>query len=128
MITRYPILEFLYSVAGVYISDDGEFEIELRKNGYDFVLLTKGSSSRSQLYGVIGVSGENLELYASMGMPNIILFRWPHAFDEIKTRQEICFQESDGNISLVFTFEENSLVFKSIVGGNQKVIYVLQKA
>ncbi|MCG8033808.1 MAG: hypothetical protein JAZ03_16765, partial [Candidatus Thiodiazotropha taylori] len=102
MITRYPILEFLSVKAGKYTARDNEFELELRKNGYDFLLLTKGSSSRSQIYGVIGVAGQNLELHASVGLPNIITFTWPYALQETSDKQEICFHESDEYLSIVF--------------------------
>ena len=128
MITRYPILEFLSNRAGTYKTGDGEFELELRKNGYDFVLLTKGSPSRSQIYGVIGVAGENLELHASMGLPNIITYTWPYALKETSNTQEICLKESDGNLSINFSFEGEALVFLLTIGGKEKAKYVLQKA
>lgn len=127
MITRYPILEFLSSRAGVYKTTDGEFELELRKNGYDFVLLTKGSPSRSQIYGVMGVAGENLELHASMGLPNIITFIWPYALEETSCDIEICLKESDGSLSIIFDFEGESLSFKLTLAGKEKACYVLQK-
>lgn len=128
MITRYPILEFLSNRAGTYKTGDGEFELELRKNGYDFVLLTKGSPSRSQIYGVIGVAGENLELHASIGLPNIITYTWPHALEETGNTQVICLKESDGNLSIIFSFEGESLVFLLTIGGKEKAKYALQKA
>jgi len=128
MITRYPILEFLYNVAGTYKAENGEFELELRKNGYDFVLLTKGAPSRSQLYGVIGVAGESLKLYASIGFSNIYEFSWPYAFDETSRAQQINFQEKDGNISLSFVFEEDSMIFSLKVGESEGSRYVLRKA
>ena len=128
MITRYPIIEFLSSAVGIYKSDDAEFELELRKNGYDFVLLTKGGPSRSQLYGVIGVAGENLELHASMGLPNIITFSWPHALEETSSNQEIRFQEVDQNLFIVFEFEGNKLNLKFVVSNEEKSNYKLHKA
>nr|WP_086939114.1 hypothetical protein [Thaumasiovibrio occultus] len=128
MITRYPILEFLSVKVGTYRTVDGKFELELRKNGYDFVLLTKGSPSRSQIYGVIGVAGENLELHASMGLPNIITFTWPYALEETSNVQEICLRESDEHLSIGFLFEAESLIFTLTIGGKEKAKYVLQKA
>ncbi|WP_146168181.1 hypothetical protein [Pseudomonas mangrovi] len=128
MITRYPVLEKLSTLAGIYKSDDGVFELELRRNGYDYLLLTKGGPSRSQLYGVIGVAGKNLELHASMGLPNIITFSWPHALEETSTILEICFQEVDNNLSINFRFEGKKLTFSLALGGVNKSNYVLRKA
>ena len=127
MITRYPILEFLSVKVGTYRTVDGEFELELRKNGYAFVLLTKGSPGRSQIYGVIGVAGENLELHASMGLPNIITFTWPYALEETSTVPEICLRESEEHLSIGFLFEAESLIFTLTIGDKEKTKYVLQK-
>lgn len=128
MITRYPILDFLSKMTGIYKTVDGDFELELIKNGYNFVLNTKRSSTRSQIYGLIGVVGKNLELHSSMGLPNILIFTWPHALEEISSFQDILFTESDENVSVSFNFEENTLLFKLIIGGQQKVEYFLKKA
>lgn len=115
-------------MAGTYKTGNGDFELELRKNGYDFVLFTKGSSCRSQIYGVMGVAGENLELHVSMGLPNIITFTWPYALEETSNRQDICLKERDENLSITFSFDSGSLVFKLTVGGKEKAKYLLQKA
>ncbi|WP_336942560.1 hypothetical protein [Acinetobacter modestus] len=115
-------------MTGIYKTVEGEFELELRKNGYNFVINTKGTSSLSQIYGLIGVAGKNLELHLSMGLPNILTFTWSHALEEASSRQEILFTESDENLSVSFNFEGNSLIFKLIVGGQQKAKYFLQKS
>lgn len=128
MITRYPILDFLSKMTGIYKTIDGDFELELRKNGYNLVINTKGISSFSQIYGLIGVVGKNLELHLSMGLPNILTFTWPHALEEASSRQEILFTDSDENLSVSFNFEGNFLILKLIVGGQQKAKYFLQKS
>ena len=128
MITRYPILEFLSKAVGTYTSNDIMFDLEIRKNGYDFVLLTKGSANRSQIYGVIGVAGENLELHASVGLPNIIVFTWPYALEETKENQIIKFNEQDSGMSIILNFKTNSLNFMLEIDNKEKATYELYKA
>lgn len=115
-------------MTGIYKTVEGEFELELRKNGYSFVINTKGTPSLSQIYGLIGVAGKNLELHLSMGLPNILTFTWSHALEEASSHQKILFIESDENLSVSFNFEGNSLILKLIVGGQQKEKYFLQKS
>lgn len=127
MITRYPILEFLSRSTGAYKSCDGTFELELRKNGYDFLLLTNNSTKRSQIYGVIGVLSRNLELHASVGLPHITVFTWPHALAETGEKVEINFKEADVGLEILMAFEAHSLVFSLSLGEQEKSRFVLQK-
>ena len=128
MIQRYPILEYLYKASGCYKELDGNFEVEIRKNGYDFLLLTNGSSNRSQIYGVIGVAGENLELHASVGLPNIITFSWPFALEETEDEVSVEFTEQDVSMGISLVFSEKILTFMLKMGSELKAKYVLQKA
>lgn len=127
MITRYPILEFLGKSIGIYKSNDGAFELELRRNGYDFLLLTKNINKRSQIYGVIGVLGKSLELHASIGLPHITVFNWPHALEETGEKVEINFKEADVGMRVLIQFEADSLVFSLLLGEQEKSRFVLQK-
>lgn len=127
MIARYPILEFLSKACGTYRSSDGEFELELRKNGYDFLLLTNNQNNRSQIYGVIGVAGNELKLHASVGLPNIIVFSWPHALEETVENIEIDFKEVDVNLGISLSFDKSQMTFSLSVGGKEKSTYALQK-
>jgi hypothetical protein len=128
VITRYPILEFLSKAAGTYKSGTGEFELELRKNGYDFLLLTKSKNNRSQIYGVIGVAGGNLELHASVGLPNIIVFNWPHALNETTEILKIDFKEADTDLGISIAFDKSALTFSLSIGDKEKSTHALQKA
>lgn len=125
MITRYPILEFLDRVTGVYVSDEAEFQLKIRKNGYGFVLLTESSAQQSDVYGVIGVAKENLELHASIGFPNIITLSWPHAFDEVSPAQEICFQGDDLDFCIILAFDKERLMYEVKLGERSKVKHLL---
>ena len=74
------------------------------------------------------MSGENLEFHVSMGLPNIMIFTWPHAFEQTSAKQEICFTEDDGDLSITLVFEGDSLLFQLNISGEQKANYALQKA
>ena len=128
MLQRYPVLEYLSKKSGFYQEVDGEFAVEIRKNGYDFLMLTKGGSNRSQIYGVIGVAGEKLELHASVGLPNIITFSWPHALEEITGVIDIKFSEDDVSMGITLGFNEDQLTFIVTLGSTIKAKHVLQKA
>ena len=129
MLQRYPILEFLYSCAGVYNESDGEFHLELRRNGYDFLLLTQGASRQSQIYGVVGVSGSDLKLHASLGLPNIMVFSWPHALEETGENVVIEFKEQGVSLAVTLDFNrQGGLEFSIKVGERQQAKHILQKA
>ena len=130
MITDYPILRYLYNKIGAYRSENGAYEIELRKNHYDYVLICNTKEKGSAFYGVLGVSNESLELHASVGLPNIIVFSWPHAFEKIDGDITINFKEKHDDVGLEISlaFAQSSLKVSFIIGGKVSKFYELSKA
>ncbi|RDH44618.1 hypothetical protein [Zooshikella ganghwensis] len=129
MITDYPILRYLSTKTGKYVSSDGRYEIELRKNHYDYVLISNTKERGSTFYGVVGVSDENLELHASVGLPNIIVFSWPHALEKVDGDLTIHFTENNlaARLEISLSFSEGSLKLSFIVNGKVCRAYILSK-
>jgi hypothetical protein len=74
----------------VYSANDGD-KLILTKIGYGYAL--HHESLRSQFHGLIGVCGHHIDLYAQIGLPNILHFQSAQAFDQ-------------------FSQESNTLIFK----------------
>ncbi len=129
MITRFPILEFLGNRTGTYVLPDSPREIRLLRAGYSFALQVEDpSSTRSNFYGLIAVSGNNLELYSSFGLPNVLTLRWPHEFKEIRSMDlDIDFSLPEFNVGLALSFRGDLLTFSPMVSGNSRNQYIGRK-
>jgi hypothetical protein len=130
MIIDYPILNYLSTKTGKYINSDGTYEIELRRNHYSYAILSNTNMRGSNIYGVIGVLGENLEFHASVGLPNIIVFTWPHAFKKIQDTEQIKLVDRDlgSDMELCISFCEGNFNLTFIVNGKVNKSYALSKA
>jgi hypothetical protein len=130
MITRFPILEFLGKRTGTYLLPDSPREIKLLRAGYSFALQVEDPSSiRSDFYGLIAVSDNDLELYSSFGLPNVLSLRWPHEFKEIRsTDLDIEFSHPEHNMGLTLSFRDDMLTFAPMASGKPVSQYVGKKA
>jgi len=130
MITRFPILEFLGNRTGTYCLPDSPREIRLLRAGYSFALHVEDpSNSRSNFYGLIGVSGKDLELYSSFGLANVLSLRWPHDFKEIRSLDlDIEFSVPEQDVGLALSFKDDTLTFSPVFSGKPISQYVGRKA
>jgi hypothetical protein len=126
MITRFPVLEYLSKKVGRYEIDATGLSIQLMRAGYGFALQIDEPSPKSPLFGVIGVSGNDLELHTNAGLSNVLVFKWRHDFIEISQDDlTIEFYQPDIAMTLVMAFVQtelrisfkfNSKTSKTVVG------------
>ena len=118
MITRIPALEFLSGKVGVYQIENKDLAIHIKRAGYGFVLQVDEPAPKSPMFGIIGVSGTDLVLHSNIGLANVLIFSWPHAFSAIDDRElEIEFIEKELAISLTLEFFEASLKISFVSNG-----------
>ncbi len=58
-------------LVGAYQSQDGKASLRVKRLGYGQVIELH-IGDKLQLSGVVGASGESVELYALLGLPNVI--------------------------------------------------------
>ena len=128
MIQRFPILEYLSFKAGQYLIDNGPRAIHLHKAGYGFALQVDEAPPKSPTFGVIGVANGDLLLHSNVGLPNVIIFKWPHNFKEVgKEDLRIEFVNEEISISLALEFTFNQLSVSYISNRNPSKVIVGKK-
>lgn len=70
MISRIPALDLLRSLCGTYVDPAGETSLRIWSCGYG-VALDLTSKGRSILCGVAGASGQDIECFVQIGLPNV---------------------------------------------------------
>lgn len=118
MITSIPAFEFLSRKIGEYPSDDGKGTVHLKRAGYGFALEIDTGSQRGSMFGVIGVAGSDLVLHSNVDLPNVMVFRWPHAFAEIEGEEvRMEFTEGELKVGVILDFAGETLGFSFVVDG-----------
>ena len=118
MVTRVPALEFLHTRVGEYRSADGKDVIHLKRAGHGLFLQVDAASQRFPIYGLIGVFGSDMVLHSNIDLPNVMVFRCPQAFDEIKGRElRMEFVSDHLPLALILEFSGNELRFSHAFDG-----------
>ncbi|WP_165681932.1 hypothetical protein [Metapseudomonas otitidis] len=121
MITRIPALEFMQRLVGAYQSQDGKASLRVKRLGYGQVIeLYIGD--KLQLSGVVGASGESVELYALLGLPNVI--RLGGSF---QTPTDISFEDPELQLGLKLSLSGDTLTLTTTNGGSKSSKHVLQR-
>ena len=64
------------------------------------------------------MSGNDLELYSSFGLPNMLSLRWPHGFRDIHGPDlDIDFSLPEHDLGLTLSFRADLLTFSPMVHG-----------
>ena len=122
MITRIPALEFMQHLIGVYRSSDGAASLLITRVGYgqtvDFRL-----GDKVQLAGVVGASGNSVELFAQLGLPNVIRLS-----GHLRSQTQISFEASDLPVGLLIARDRDTLTLTTSINGSLGAQHVLQRA
>ncbi|WP_374980641.1 hypothetical protein PSGK_04345 [Pseudomonas solani] len=121
MITRIPALELMQHLVGAYQSSDGKASLLVKRVGYGQVIeLCLGG--KLMLSGVVGASGESVELYALFGIPNVIRLS-----GSIQSRTDISFETPELEWGLRLSLTGDTLTLTISNGGAQSAQHVLQR-
>jgi len=122
MITRIPALEFMQHLIGTYRSSDGLASLLVTRVGYgqlvDFRL-----GDKVQLAGVVGAYGDSVELFAQLGLPNVVRLS-----GSLRSQTEISFEASDLPMGLALASEGDTLTLTTSLNGAPRTNHVLQRA
>ena len=122
MITRIPALEFMQHLIGAYRSSDGQASLLVTRVGYgqivDFRL-----GDKVQIAGVIGASGNSVEFFAQLGLPNVVRLS-----GNLRSQTEISFEATDLPMGLALSRDGDTLTLSTFFNGAPRTNHVLQRA
>lgn len=121
MITRIPALEFMQRLVGAYQSHDGKASLRVRRLGHGQVIELH-IGDKLQLSGVVGASGESVELYALLGLPNVIRLG-----GSLQTPTDISFEDPELQLGLQLSLSGDTLTLTTANGGSKSSKHVLQR-
>ncbi len=122
MITRIPALEFLQKLAGAYRSVDGRSSLLITNVGYGQAVEFR-SGTKIHLAGVVGASGPDVELFAQLGLPNVVRLG-----GDLQGENAISFHGNEPPIGLLLARDGDSLTLAITINGATGPHHVLQRA
>jgi hypothetical protein len=121
MIVHIPALLFLQDLMGTYGSADGMASLSFIRVGYGHSIELR-LGGKVQLAGVVGVSGNSVELFAQIGLPNVVRLR-----GQLRAQNELGFESSDMSFGLSFVLENDTLALGISSDEDLKTNYVFQR-
>ncbi|WP_421570241.1 hypothetical protein [Stenotrophomonas sp. PD6] len=121
MIVHIPALLFLQDLMGTYGSADGMASLSVIRVGYGHSIELR-LGGKVQLAGVVGVSGNSVELFAQIGLPNVV-----RLIGQLRAQSELGFEGSDMSFGVSFVLEDDTLTLGISSDGNLKKKHVLQR-
>jgi hypothetical protein len=121
MITRIPALEFMQAIVGSYQTQDQLVKLQVTGCGYGQSVQLL-SNNKVQMAGIIGAAGNGIELYAHVGLPNVLKLT-----GQLEAANTVAFQENELPITIRFTRNSDSLTLVITLHDAQKISHVLQR-
>jgi hypothetical protein len=122
MITRIPALEFMQKLVGAYRSADGSTSLLITSVGYGQAMEFR-SDAKVHIAGVVGASGPAIELFAQLGLPNVVRLD-----GKLQGENAISFQAHEPPIGLLLAHKGDSLTLAISINGATGPHHVLQRA
>jgi hypothetical protein len=122
MITRVPALEFMQGAVCLYRSSDELTSLQITRCGYG-QLMELRSSNKTQLAGVVGVAGSSVELFAQLGLPNVVRMSGsPQSSDAIS------FRAQEPSVELLLAIDHGNLAVTISLAGVTSARHLLVRA
>ncbi|MEJ2791487.1 MULTISPECIES: hypothetical protein [unclassified Pseudoxanthomonas] len=122
MITRIPALEFMQNLIGTYSSSDGLASLLITRVGYGQIIEFR-LGDKVQIAGVVGASGNSVELFVQLGLPNVV-----HLTGQLRSQTEISFEALDLPMGLVLARDRDNITLTTSFKGKPGTNHVLQRA
>lgn len=122
MITCIPALEFMQHLIGTFRSSDGSASLLVTRVGYGQVIDFR-FGDKVQMAGVVGAYGNSVELFAQLGLPNVV-----RLIGRLRSPTEISFETADLPMSLMLSREGDRITLTASFTGTLCTNYVLQRA
>lgn len=121
MITRIPALEFMQHLVGTYRSPDDAASLQVTRSGYGQMVEFR-VGGKVQITGVVGAAGESVELFALLGLPNVIRLS-----GHLRSQTDIAFEASDLPMSLLLSRDGDTLTLTVSFSDTPRAQHVLQR-
>ena len=122
MITRIPALEFMQGAVGIYQSPDQLTSLRITGCGYGQVVEFR-SNNNVQLAGVVGATGHSIELFAQLGLPNVVRMS-----GDLQSQNIVSFQAQEPSVGLLLALDGDTLTLTISVKGAASSYHVLHRA
>ncbi|MDY0980730.1 MULTISPECIES: hypothetical protein [Stenotrophomonas] len=121
MINHVPALVFMQQLKGTYCSADGLATLSVERVGYGQSIELR-LEDKVQLAGVVGVSGNSVELFAQVGLPNVVRLT-----GQLRSQTELVFNGSDMSFGLSLASDGDTLTLVTSFKGRPGMSHVLQR-